>query len=124
VAVAFAQFAHWFCHGVHPSGTVSGGYVWAGAIQPFDRVSPWRDDYAEVVSVHLELVGVAPAEAVKKLHDVECRLPLGRCRRFDSSLGQGRGNSFEADAVGAPDEYGTSLVISAGLSGPSGFRVR
>lgn len=81
--VAFAQFAHGLCHGVHPGGAVPGWYVWVGAVQPFDRVCPWRNNYAEVVSVNLELVGVAPAEAVKKLHDVACRLQLGRCQRFD-----------------------------------------
>lgn len=81
--VAFAQFAHGLCHGVRPGGAVPGWYVWAGAVQPFDRVCPWRNNYAEVVSVNLELVGVAPAEAVKKLHDVVCRLQLGRCQRFD-----------------------------------------
>ena len=58
-------------------------YVWAGVVQPFDRVCPWRNNYVEVVSVNLELVGVAPAEAVKKLHDVACRLHLGRCQRLD-----------------------------------------
>lgn len=81
--VAFAQFAHGLCHGVHPGGAVPGWYVWAGAVQPFDRVCPWRNNYVEVVSVNLELVGVAPAEAVKKLHDVACRLHLGRCQRLD-----------------------------------------